>query len=65
MCPLPQLVELRRKYKLRYLLDEGISFGTIGENGRGITEYFQIEVNFYIAFIFNLCIISYFCITET
>lgn len=43
ICPLPELVELRKKYKLRLFLDESISFGTLGANGRGLTEHFNID----------------------
>uniref|UniRef100_A0A1L8EBN7 Serine palmitoyltransferase 1 n=1 Tax=Haematobia irritans TaxID=7368 RepID=A0A1L8EBN7_HAEIR len=43
MCPLPQLVELRAKYKLRFFLDESLSFGVLGKNGRGLTEHFNID----------------------
>ena len=45
LCPLPRLVALRKQYKLRLFLDEGISFGTIGTNGRGITEYLNVNVS--------------------
>lgn len=44
MCLLPKLVELRAKYKLRLLLDESISFGTLGEHGRGLSEYLNVDV---------------------
>lgn len=43
MCPLRELVELRRKYKLRLFLDESISFGSIGKHGRGLTEFLGID----------------------
>lgn len=43
MCPLRELVELRGKYKLRLFLDESVSFGTIGKNGRGLTEFLAID----------------------
>lgn len=43
MCPLPQLVKLRQQYKLRFILDESISFGTLGKNGRGLTEFLNVE----------------------
>lgn len=42
ICPLPELVDLCKKYKLRIFIDESISFGTIGQHGRGVTEYFNI-----------------------
>ncbi|XP_068229788.1 serine palmitoyltransferase 1-like [Palaemon carinicauda] len=44
MCPLPLLVKLRQKYKLRLFIDESITFGTLGKNCRGITEYFNIPM---------------------
>ena len=42
ICPLPDLVLLREKYKLRIFIDESISFGTLGAHGKGITEHFNI-----------------------
>ncbi|XP_017790138.1 PREDICTED: serine palmitoyltransferase 1 [Habropoda laboriosa] len=42
ICPLPELVALCRKYKLRIFIDEGISFGTLGKYGKGVTEHFNI-----------------------
>ncbi|KAG8234439.1 hypothetical protein J437_LFUL014185 [Ladona fulva] len=45
IAPLPRLIELRKKYKLRIFIDESISFGTLGSTGRGITEYFNIPVH--------------------
>jgi serine palmitoyltransferase len=43
MCPLRELVQLRSKYKLRLFLDETVSFGTIGKQGRGLTEFLGID----------------------
>jgi len=42
ICPLPELVELRKKYKLRIFIDENVSFGTLGDHGRGVTEYYNV-----------------------
>lgn len=42
ICPLPRLVELCKRYKLRIFIDESISLGTIGQHGRGVTDYFNI-----------------------
>ncbi|PWN50584.1 PLP-dependent transferase, partial [Violaceomyces palustris] len=39
---LPKVQELKRKYKFRLILDESISFGTIGATGRGLTELYGI-----------------------
>lgn len=43
VCPLPQLVELRKRYKLRMFLDESISFGVLGQHGRGSIEHFNVD----------------------
>lgn len=45
ICPLDKIVELRKRYKLRLILDESISFGVLGKNGRGITEHLGINVS--------------------
>ncbi|KAH8290789.1 hypothetical protein KR054_005976 [Drosophila jambulina] len=45
ICPLPELVSLRQKYKLRLFIDESISFGTLGKGGRGVTEHFNVDVS--------------------
>lgn len=44
ICPLPEIVELKSKYKVRLFVDESISFGTLGQHGKGITEYYGIPV---------------------
>ena len=46
MCPLRELIELRKKYSLRLFLDECVSFGTIGKHGRGLTEFLNVDVGF-------------------
>ncbi|XP_040272873.1 serine palmitoyltransferase 1 [Bufo bufo] len=45
ICPLPQLVELKYKYKVRIFLEESLSFGVLGEHGRGVTEHFGINID--------------------
>ncbi|KAM3165151.1 Serine palmitoyltransferase 1 [Lachancea thermotolerans] len=40
---LPRLVELKRKYKYRLLVDETFSLGVLGANGRGIAEYYNMK----------------------
>lgn len=45
LCPLDQIVQLRKRYKLRLILDESVSFGVLGKNGRGITEHMDIKVS--------------------
>lgn len=42
MVDLPKLVELKKRYKYRLILDEGISFGTVGRTGRGLTELYNV-----------------------
>ncbi|KAK9497602.1 hypothetical protein O3M35_004299 [Rhynocoris fuscipes] len=44
VCVLPELLELKHKYKLRLFIDESISFGTLGRTGHGITEHFDIPI---------------------
>ncbi|XP_067938177.1 serine palmitoyltransferase 1-like isoform X2 [Watersipora subatra] len=44
ICPLPKLIELKYKYKVRIFLEESVSFGVLGETGRGVTEHFNCEV---------------------
>lgn len=38
-------IELKLKYKYRLILDESISFGTMGRTGRGLTELYNIPVS--------------------
>ncbi|KAJ9118071.1 hypothetical protein QFC24_006343 [Naganishia onofrii] len=45
MANLPRIIELKKKYKFRLLLDESFSFGMVGKTGRGVTEYFNIPGN--------------------
>ncbi|GEQ71390.1 hypothetical protein JCM33374_g5073 [Metschnikowia sp. JCM 33374] len=39
---LPQIVALKNKFKYRLFLDESLSIGTLGANGRGAPEHFGI-----------------------
>jgi len=39
---LPRVIELKKKYKFRLILDETWSFGVLGNHGRGVTEYFGV-----------------------
>lgn len=45
MCPLPELLQLCKTFKLRIFMDESVSFGTVGAHGKGVTEYFNISTN--------------------
>ena len=40
----PSQIELKLKYKYRLILDESISFGTVGRTGRGLTELYNVPV---------------------
>lgn len=39
---LKRLVEIKNKYKFRLILDESTSIGTLGNNGRGLAEVYNI-----------------------
>uniref|UniRef100_A0A673IPX9 Serine palmitoyltransferase 1 n=1 Tax=Sinocyclocheilus rhinocerous TaxID=307959 RepID=A0A673IPX9_9TELE len=45
LCPLPELVKLKYKYKVRIFLEESMSFGVLGEHGRGVTEHFGVNID--------------------
>ncbi|CAB5100550.1 unnamed protein product [Rhizophagus irregularis] len=45
ITPLPNLIELKKKFKYRLILDESLSFGTLGKRGAGLTDYFDIDPN--------------------
>ncbi|KAI8851862.1 pyridoxal phosphate-dependent transferase [Chytridium lagenaria] len=40
---LPKLVELKKKYKYRLILDESMAFGVLGKTGAGTAEHFNIS----------------------
>uniref|UniRef100_H2ZH59 Serine palmitoyltransferase 1 n=1 Tax=Ciona savignyi TaxID=51511 RepID=H2ZH59_CIOSA len=44
ICDLPRLVELKYKYKVRLFVEESLSFGVLGDTGRGVTEHFNIPI---------------------
>lgn len=43
LADLPRIVELKRKYGARLMVDEAHGFGVMGENGRGACEHFGVE----------------------
>eukprot|EP00696_Hemimastix_kukwesjijk_P007872 gnl/Hemi2/19976_TR6628_c0_g1_i1.p2 gnl/Hemi2/19976_TR6628_c0_g1~~gnl/Hemi2/19976_TR6628_c0_g1_i1.p2 ORF type:complete len:524 (+),score=157.67 gnl/Hemi2/19976_TR6628_c0_g1_i1:154-1725(+) len=52
ICPLPELLELKKEYKFRLVLDESNSAFVLGRNGRGVAEHFGLpctEVDFITA----------------
>ncbi|KAJ6612112.1 serine palmitoyltransferase [Mycena sp. CBHHK59/15] len=42
MIDLPKLIELKFRKKYRLILDESMSFGTVGRTGRGLTELYNV-----------------------
>lgn len=40
---LPEIIELKKKYKAYLYLDEAHSIGALGPNGRGVVEYFGLD----------------------
>ena len=46
---LDKIVELKKKYKFRILIDDAHGFGVMGDNGRGTSEYYNVmdEIDLY------------------
>ncbi|RDD38007.1 Serine palmitoyltransferase 1 [Trichoplax sp. H2] len=42
ILPLPELIELKYKYKFRILLDESYSFGVLGKSGKGLADHYNL-----------------------
>ena len=59
LCPLPKLVEFRNRYRTPIFLEESLSFGVLGEHGRGATEHWGLEVSVcvLVVFVVYLCIL--------
>lgn len=45
VCPLPELIEIKKRFKIRLFIDESISFGVLGKSGRGVIEHFNTDVS--------------------
>lgn len=43
ICPLPEIVALKKKYGAYIILDESHSLGVLGATGRGVDEHFGIS----------------------
>jgi serine palmitoyltransferase len=41
---LPKVMELKEKYKYRLMLDDSYGIGVLGKTGRGVCEYFNVNV---------------------
>lgn len=48
LCFVDTQVKLKYKYKARIFLEESLSFGVLGEHGRGVTEHFGISVSAFL-----------------
>lgn len=43
ICPLPELVALKREFAAYLLVDDSHSFGVLGTQGRGVDEHFGLD----------------------
>lgn len=43
LCPLPEIIELCRKFKFRLIMDDSNGIGVLGATGRGTCEHFQVD----------------------
>jgi serine palmitoyltransferase len=44
VAPLDKVVELKKKYKYRLILDDGLAVGVLGATGRGSPEHFSVKM---------------------
>jgi 8-amino-7-oxononanoate synthase len=45
IAKLPEIVRLAKKYEARVILDDAHSTGVLGENGRGTSEHYNLDVS--------------------
>ena len=45
IAPLPALIEIKQRHKAFLMVDEAHSIGVLGQHGRGIGEYYDIETS--------------------
>ncbi|RUS25379.1 pyridoxal phosphate-dependent transferase [Jimgerdemannia flammicorona] len=43
ICKLPEMIELKKKYKFQLYVDEAHSVGALGPRGRGVCDYFNVN----------------------
>lgn len=44
ICPLVELIELKKKYKYRLIVEESMSIGTLGAHGAGVCDFYGVPV---------------------
>ena len=44
IVPLQELMQLKEKFCYRLIIDESLSFGTLGKTGRGVTEFYGVPI---------------------
>ena len=44
VCCLPEIMELKDEYCYRLIIDESLSFGTLGTTGKGVTELYGVNI---------------------
>lgn len=42
ICPLPEIIRLKKEYKYRLILDESLALGILGPSGKGTAAHFNI-----------------------
>jgi serine palmitoyltransferase len=45
ICPLPDLLDIKKKYKYRLIVEESISVGVLGSKGAGLTDHFEVSAS--------------------
>ena len=60
ICPLPEIMALKDKYKCRIFIEESGSIGVLGATGRGVTEHYGVPVCICIGCCICGCIITHF-----
>lgn len=45
LLDLPKVLSLKNEFGFRLIVDETISFGVLGKNGRGVTEHFGLPID--------------------
>jgi serine palmitoyltransferase len=43
LCRLPEIIELKKKYRAYLYVDEAHSIGAMGSHGRGVVDYWNVD----------------------